>query len=242
MQQIDCSFVREHLPVRQAETNKNDYGRVLAICGCKGYTGAAYFAAQAAVRMGSGVVTLAVPEAIYPILAVKLNEPVVRPLPCDAEGKFSKEALPELYHLVSRADAMLLGSGLGRSDALDAMVWDLIQTAQCPMVLDADGINALSGHIDILRKAQAPVILTPHKGEFARISGVEPAQSEDAAQSFAQDTGSVLAAQEPSDSSIRAGRPTGAQYDRQSRHGQRGQWGCLGRDVALAARTRDSCL
>ena len=60
------------------------------------------------------------------------------------------------------------------------------------MVLDADGINALSGHIDILRKAQAPVILTPHKGEFARISGVEPAQSEDAAQGFAQDTGSVL--------------------------------------------------
>ena len=192
MQQIDRRFVREHLPVRQAETNKNDYGRVLAICGCKGYTGAAYFAAQAAVRMGSGVVTLAVPEAIYPILAVKLNEPVVRPLPCDAEGKFSKEALPELHHLMSRADAMLLGSGLGRSDALDAMVWDLIQTAQCPMVLDADGINALSGHIDILRKAQAPVILTPHKGEFARISGVESARSEEAAQGFAQDTGSVL--------------------------------------------------
>lgn len=192
MHQIDSEWIRRCLPARQAETNKNDYGRVLAVCGCRGYTGAAYFAAQAAVRMGSGVVTLAVPEAVYPILAVKLNEPVVRPLPGDGEGKFARAALEELQALASRADALLVGSGLGRSEALDEIVFSLIRTSTCPMVVDADGINALAGHIDILRQAGAPVILTPHKGEFARVSGVAPAQADEAALEFAQRTGCVL--------------------------------------------------
>lgn len=192
MQQIDLDFVKKQLPVRQAETNKNDYGRVLAVCGCKGYTGAAYFAAQAAVRMGSGVVTLAVPDAVYPILAVKLNESVVRPLPSDASGKLAPAALESIRPMAGRADAVLIGSGLGRSDALDELVRELVRSLTCPIVLDADGINALAGHIDILRSAQAPIILTPHKGEFARLSGIAPAQADAQALDFARQTGCVL--------------------------------------------------
>ncbi len=192
MQTIDKDFVRPLLPARQPETNKNDYGRVLAICGCQGYTGAAFFAAQAAVRMGSGVVTLAVPEAVYPVLAVKLNEPVVRPMPCDVQGKLSLAALDALQTLCSRADAVLLGPGLGRSPALDSLVCELVHRCTCPLVLDADGINALEGHIDVLEKASAPVILTPHKGEFARLSGVHPVAADDAAADFAARTGCTL--------------------------------------------------
>ena len=192
MQKVEREWISGVLPRRAPETHKNDYGRVLAVCGCRGYTGAAFFAAQGAVRMGSGVVTLAVPEAIYPILAVKLNEPVVRPFPCDSSGKFSAGAQEELVQLAAHADALLIGSGLGRSSALDALVFALIRTADCPMVIDADGINALAGHKDVLREAHAPIILTPHKGEFQRISGVEPEKAEMQAKQFVEETGCVL--------------------------------------------------
>ena len=191
MHDLTQQYIKTLLPVREPETDKNHYGRVLAICGCRGYTGAAYFAAQSAVRMGSGLVTLAVPEAVYPILAAKLNEPIVYPLPSDATGKFAAHALAELLALVHRADGVLIGCGLGRSPELDAIVHAVVRTAACPLVIDADGINALAGHIDILRETKAPCILTPHKGEFARISGVVNAD-ETAALQFAKETGCVL--------------------------------------------------
>lgn len=170
---INQAFVDGIMPRRDPEANKNDFGRVLCVCGSAGYTGAAYFAAQGAVRMGSGVVTLAAPEKAWPVLAVKLNEPVVRPMPCGADGMFSREALPALLALAERADALLIGCGLGRSDAVTEIVAALIQQAKCQIVLDADGINAVCAHKDILQQAAMPVILTPHAGEFARLSGIE---------------------------------------------------------------------
>lgn len=85
MIEINQDFADGVLHSRNPETNKNDYGRILCVCGSAGYTGAAYFSAQGAVRMGSGIVTLATPEGAWPVLAVKLNEPVVRPMP--AGGK-----------------------------------------------------------------------------------------------------------------------------------------------------------
>ena len=104
MTEIDQAFVDRIMPRRDPEANKNAFGRILCVCGSAGYTGAAYFAAQGAVRMGSGVVTLAVPEKAWPVLAVKLNEPVVRPLPCGADGMFSLEALPALLACVRWED------------------------------------------------------------------------------------------------------------------------------------------
>lgn len=181
------------LRCRRADSHKDDYGRVLAVCGCTGYTGAAFFAAQGAVRTGSGVVTLAVPEAVYPVLAVKLNEPVVLPMPCDDAGRFGTCSQGKLFELLPRADALLIGCGLGRSDELTALVCGLIRRANCPIIVDADGINALAGHIDVLRESRFPVLLTPHKGEFARISGVQPtAADENAARRFAQENRCVL--------------------------------------------------
>ena len=91
MKELDWEYIDALMPRRAAESSKNDYGRILCVCGSAGYTGAAFFAAQGAVRMGSGVVTLAVPERAWPVLAVKLSEPVVRPLPCTAcspSGRF----------------------------------------------------------------------------------------------------------------------------------------------------------
>lgn len=173
MTEIDQGFVDKIMPRRDPEANKNAFGRVLCVCGSAGYTGAAYFAAQGAVRMGSGVVTLAAPEKAWPVLAVKLNEPVVRPMPCGADGMFSREALPALLPLAERADALLIGCGLGRSYAVAEVVLALIRHAKWQIVLDADGINAIGAHKDILQQAAMPVILTPHGGEFARLSGIE---------------------------------------------------------------------
>ena len=183
---VKVEWVDSVLHPRNPETNKNDYGRILCVCGSAGYTGAAYFSAQGAVRMGSGVVTLAVPQGAWPVLAVKLNEPVVRPMPQDENGLFSMDALSKLLALAEKADALLIGCGLGRSDTLTEIVCTLLEKAACQIVLDADGINSITGHKDILRRTAKPVVLTPHAGEFARLSGKPDATAADAAQ-FAQD-------------------------------------------------------
>ena len=186
MIEIDQAFVDSVIRPRDPETNKNDYGRILCVCGSAGYTGAAYFAAQGAVRMGSGVVTLAAPEKAWPVLAVKLNEPVVRPMPCGEDGLFSKKALPQLLALTERADALLIGCGIGRSDEVTEVVCTLLQKAACQVVLDADGIFALSQHKDILRRTAKPLVMTPHAGEFARLSGRKQVSPE-ALRAFAQE-------------------------------------------------------
>lgn len=175
MTEIDQSFVDHIMPRRDPKANKNAFGRIVCVCGSAGYTGAAYFAAQGAVRMGSGVVTLATPEKAWPVLAVKLNEPVVRPVPCGSDGMLSHEALPVLLKLAERADALLIGCGLGRSYTVAEIVTTLIEKAPCQIVLDADGINAVYAHKDILQKAKMPVVLTPHAGEFASLSGIDNA-------------------------------------------------------------------
>ncbi len=177
--EIGQKMIDRLLPYRDAQADKNAFGRVLCICGCAGYTGAAYFAAQGAVRMGSGVVTLATPERAWPVLAVKLNEPVVRPMPCGPDGMLSADALPALLALAEHADAVLIGCGLGRSYAVAELIVTLMEQIKCQIVLDADGINAVCAHKDVLRQTAKPVILTPHATEFARLSGLaQPAMGE----------------------------------------------------------------
>ena len=181
MHTIDWEYITQHIRPRQPESDKNTYGRVLAICGCRDYIGAPFFAAQAAVRTGSGIVTLAVPRCIYPILAGKLNEPTFLPLEEDEEGKITAESLPSL----ERRAAILAGPGLGRSAGVSQAVETIVLQAQCPVILDADGINALAGHIDILEKAKHPVVLTPHANEFARICDTETGNAAEDAAAFA---------------------------------------------------------
>lgn len=168
MQVIGWNDIAVHISRRPPESDKNYFGRVLAICGSRNYIGAPYFAAQAAVRTGSGVVTLAIPQCIYPILASKLNEPTFLPLPCDENGKLLADSLLQL----PRSSALLIGPGLGISDGVAAIVQNTIRQAHCPVIVDADGINVLAGHIHVLKEAAYPVVLTPHKHEFARICDV----------------------------------------------------------------------
>ena len=189
MKSIDWAYLTQHIRPRAPESDKNTYGRVLAICGCRDYIGAPFFAAQAAVRTGSGIVTLALPACIYPILAAKLNEPTFLPLETGADGKISAECLPSL----ARRAAILAGPGLGISAGVTQAIQTIVEQADCPLILDADGINALAGHIDIVEKAKYPVVLTPHKHEFARICDVPLTENrEEMASAFARKHHCVL--------------------------------------------------
>lgn len=156
------------LPDRKENAHKGNFGRVLLLCGSRGFTGAAYLAAMGALRAGAGLVYLGVPECIYQIEAIKLNEAIVFPLP-DREGMLCPEAIPLLAERLPQMDALVLGCGLGQSDGTEAVVRWVLEQARCPVVLDADGINLLSRHRDVLRGRAGATILTPHQGEFLRL-------------------------------------------------------------------------
>ena len=179
------------LPDRDQNAHKGDCGKTLLLCGAKGYTGAAYLAAMGALRSGAGLVFLGVPESIYEIEAVKLNEPVVFLLP-DRDGKLSEEAIPEILEKLPQMDAVLIGPGLGRSEGVYRVVRAVLEQAECPVVLDADGINALAAHKDILRGRTRPTILTPHAGEFARLGGDPKGDRQAVAEAMARDLGCIL--------------------------------------------------
>ena len=170
-QRTDARLVRMVLPVRKRDTHKGDYGRALLLCASEGLTGAAMLAARAALRTGAGLVYLGVPEKIYPIMASRAGSEIVFPLPCDEAGRLCLASFEAICARLENMDAVLYGPGLGRSQELTALTKKLLRECRAPLVLDADGINAVAGHIDVLRESACPVILTPHDGEFARLGG-----------------------------------------------------------------------
>lgn len=159
------------LPDRKPDTHKGDYGKVLLLCGSTGFTGAAALAAMGALRTGAGLVYLGVPQSIYAIEAVKLTEAVVFPL-ADRDGMLDSSALTTILPMLERMDAVLIGPGLGISEGTEKVVSAVLRQYNGPVVLDADGINLMGLHKDILRGRTAPTILTPHAGEFVRFGGV----------------------------------------------------------------------
>ena len=169
---LDRGQVLRLLPDRDPWAHKGDFGKLLLLCGSRGYTGAAALAAMGALRSGAGLVYLGVPEDIYAIEAVKLTEPVVFPLPCE-DGKLSADAVPEIMERLPKMDAVLIGSGLGQSSGTLAVL-EAVLRADLPVVVDADGINLLSRHKSLMRGRTAPTILTPHDGEFRRLAELGP--------------------------------------------------------------------
>ena len=183
-------YVHSLLPQRRQDAHKGDFGRVLLLCGSVGYTGAAAMAAQAAVRCGAGLIFAGVPDAVYPIVAAKLDEPMVFPLPSQ-DGKLASCAQKEILRKLPQMDAVLVGPGLGQSQGVLECVMSVLQNSTVPVVLDADGINVLSHHIDVLRESACPVIVTPHPGEFHRLGGDVTMGREAAAKALAEELGCV---------------------------------------------------
>ena len=138
-----------YLPRRASDTNKYDYGRVLIVGGCVGYTGAPTLCAHAALRCGAGLVSVGVPEAIYAITAVKNDAAMPFPLP-SADGKLTADALPELLERLRRSDVCVLGPGLGRNAALTALVQAVVLRSETALVLDADALFAVAQDVTVL--------------------------------------------------------------------------------------------
>ena len=191
IESLTMESARSLLPAREPFGHKGTFGKVLLLCGSKGYTGAAWFASMGTLRTGTGLVYLGVPESIYAIEAVKLNEPVLFPL-SDEDGKLSEKALPEILERLTNMNAVLIGCGLGQSPGTEAVVQAVLQQAHCPVVLDADGINVMTRHKDILRRRAEPTILTPHYGEFLRIGGIPGKNAMEAAARLARDLHSIV--------------------------------------------------
>ena len=179
------------LPDRKPDSHKGDYGKILLLCGSMGYTGAAALAAMGALRMGAGLVYLGVTQSIYAIEAVKLTEAVVFPLP-DRDGMLDASALDKLLPMLENMDAVLMGPGLGISPGTEAVVTTVLRQYDGPVVLDADGINLMTAHKDILRGRTAPTILTPHAGEFKRLDSNLYPHAKDAAERFAEQYGVIV--------------------------------------------------
>ena len=191
IQKISHASVLELLPDRHPEAHKGDFGKSLLLCGSEGFTGAAALAAMGALRSGAGLVYLGVPRSIYAIEAVKLTEAIVFPLP-EEDGKLSAAALAPILRRLPQMDAVLIGPGLGQSEGTLAVTREVLEEATCPVVVDADSINVLAAHKDILRERRHSTILTPHAGEFRRLGGQTGQGRVSDAVAFARDTGCIL--------------------------------------------------
>lgn len=191
MKELNHEKVLSILPDRDDFAHKGDFGKILLLCGSRGYTGAAALAAMGALRSGAGLVFLGVPESIYAIEAVKLTESIVFPLP-DENGMLSGAAVPQILERLPRMDAVLIGPGLGQSAGTLAAVKAVLEGFDGPVVVDADGINILAAHKDIVRGRAASTILTPHDGEFARLGGVIGNDRAAAAENMARQLGCIM--------------------------------------------------
>jgi hydroxyethylthiazole kinase-like uncharacterized protein yjeF len=170
---LEVQDVALAFPPRDPAAHKGTFGHVLVIAGSVGKTGAAALASLAALRVGAGLVTLAIPHSLNDAMEVKLTEVMTEPVAETEARSIGQEALDRLLHLAAGKSAVALGPGLGTHPSTQKLVHDLLSSMRLPIVLDADGINALGGRADVLARVAAPVIVTPHPGELSRLLDVQ---------------------------------------------------------------------
>jgi NAD(P)H-hydrate epimerase len=197
VQSIEEDDIFSLLPARPAYSHKGDYGHVLLIAGSRGKTGAALMAAKACLRTGAGMVTIGVPETLADIFQSRVTEEMVLPLPDDGSGMLSIRAIDDIASFISsKADVIAAGPGIGVTGNTRELMDRLIRIATVPILIDADGINSLQSNAAALKKAKAPVILTPHAGEMARLLDISSRVPEHEriplARSFSRKNGSYL--------------------------------------------------
>ncbi|WP_300462077.1 NAD(P)H-hydrate dehydratase [Desulfobacula sp.] len=157
---------------RGFQTHKGSYGHLLVIAGSVGKTGAAALCANAAMRCGTGLVTLGVAQSLNPIMESLVLEPMTCPLPEREKGYLSDHCLAEIQTLLTGKQALALGPGLGTRAGTRQLVQALIQTSEVPLILDADALNGIADTPDVLNEKKVPAVITPHPGEMARLCGV----------------------------------------------------------------------
>ncbi len=163
------------LPFRKEDSHKGNYGKCMLLCGSLNYPGAAIISSMSALRSGTGIVNLCTPKELIYTAACKIPECTFTPLNTDENGFVSKDNLPEILEKVSKSTSIVVGCGLGKTDDITEILHEIIKNSKSPIIIDADGINCLSEHIDILKDKQSEIILTPHVGELARLCEVSVA-------------------------------------------------------------------
>jgi NAD(P)H-hydrate epimerase len=184
------------IPARPKDAHKGTFGTAIVLAGSLGLTGAAYLSSTAAARTGAGLVRLLVADTIYPILAAKCTEVMATPVPEVAPGAVGHDAYSSILAQLDGAEVGIIGPGLGRNSSTWRLVVDLAQHAKCPLVIDADGLNALSESQGIKGKLGNARVLTPHPGELGRLMGKTAeainADRPAAARKAAKDWGAVV--------------------------------------------------
>lgn len=156
---------------RPVTAHKGDFGRVFILAGSRGMTGAANLAGMAALRSGAGLVTVGVPDAVYLIIAKRDSELMVRPLPSTSQGTLSLQGLAEIKQFCATQNVLAIGPGLSQQVTTQKLIRKVLQTTELPLVIDADGLNALKGNLMVLEACRSRAVLTPHPGEFTRVFG-----------------------------------------------------------------------
>ncbi|MCQ9206322.1 MAG: NAD(P)H-hydrate dehydratase [Omnitrophica bacterium] len=193
-------MVKKHIskiPRRREDSHKGDFGHVFVLAGSQGMTGAAFLASQAAMRSGSGLVTCGVPKSLNAIMETKLTEAMTLALPEVKDGALALPAEKIILQFVKKTDAVVVGPGISRHPETQKLVRNLLEKINKPVILDADGIIALAGNADILKKRILPTVLTPHPGEMSRLVGKDvraiQANREKTASDFAKKHKVILA-------------------------------------------------
>ena len=171
--------VRKVLPVRPLNAHKHSVGKIFVLAGSRGYTGAAAMTASSAMRAGAGAVILGTPNSVYPILAKKLTEVMVEPLPDTEEGTLSLAAFDKIQEHMQWADIIICGPGISRNRETCQLIWRIISECDKKMLMDADGLNNLSEKISLLKNhLSKEIIITPHMGELSRLTGLSVVEIE----------------------------------------------------------------
>lgn len=186
--------IKALMPKRKSESHKGDYGRMAVLGGSSGMAGSVYMASLAAMRTGAGMTFILAPKSISKILQIKANEQIIKEIACQ-NFYYSSEIVKQLLDNIDGKDALIIGPGMGKGENLDELISEIITSTEIDIIIDADGLNAISKDLSIL-KSKNNIILTPHMGEFSRLTGIEidkiKADEENIARKFAKDNDVIL--------------------------------------------------
>ncbi len=193
---IEKEDIKALFKKRDKNANKGSFGHQLNICGSYRMFGAAVIATKAALRSGAGLVKLTIPSSAYPLAASHLTQPIFNPVYETEEGTFSSSAIAGVLKDLPWADSIVIGCGIGNNNDTAKVTEEVIKNAECPVILDADGINSLNQRISIIRDIKAPIVLTPHPGEMARLISRQVAEIQadriNTAKAFAKENKIIL--------------------------------------------------
>lgn len=186
--------IKALMPKRKSESHKGDYGRIAVLGGSSGMAGSVYMASLAAMRTGAGMTFILAPKSISKILQIKANEQIIKEIACQ-NFYYSPEIVKQILDNIDGKDALIIGPGMGKGENLNDLISEIITSTDIDIIIDADGLNAISKDLSIL-KSKNNIILTPHMGEFSRLTGIEidkiKADEENIARKFAKDNDVIL--------------------------------------------------